>query len=68
MYQMTLFIKKVIYTKMIIINTHQKILNCNVFIKFSWVSMPPCGYVQRISLTHVNLHIRKIILTPYQIL
>ena len=28
---------------MIIINTHQKILNCNIFIKFSWVSMPPNG-------------------------
>ena len=81
MYQMTLFIKKVIYKKMIIINTHQKILNCNIFIKFSWVSMPPngpnpfkgmaslsCGYVQRISLTHANLHFRKKILTPYQIL
>ena len=58
---------------MIIINTHQKILNCNIFIKFSWVSMPPngpnplskvwrslsCGYVQRISLTHANLHFRE---------
>ena len=43
MYQMTLFIKKVIYKKMIIINTHQMILNCNIFIKFSWVSMPPNG-------------------------
>ena len=43
MYQMTLFIKKVIYKKMIIINTHQKILNCNIFIKFSWVSIPPNG-------------------------
>ena len=28
---------------MIIINTHQKVLNCNIFIKFSWVSMPPNG-------------------------
>ena len=28
---------------MIIINTHQKILNCNIFIKFSWVNMPPNG-------------------------
>ena len=67
---------------MIIIKTHQKILNCDIFIKFSWVSMPPkrtkplikgmaslsCGYVQRISLTHANLHFRKRILTPYQIL
>ena len=43
MYEMTLFIKKVIYKKMIIINTHQKILNCNIFIKFSWVSMSPNG-------------------------
>ena len=43
MYQMTLFIKKVIYKKMIIINTHQKILNCNIFIKFTWVNMPPNG-------------------------
>ena len=43
MYQMTLLIKKVIYKKMIIINTHQKILNCNIFIKFSWVNMPPNG-------------------------
>ena len=43
MYEMTLFIKKVINKKMIIINTHQKILNCNIFIKFSWVSMPPNG-------------------------
>ena len=73
MYQMTLFIKKVIYKKrMIIINTDQKILNCNIFIKFSWVSMPPNGpnpllkvwlhyhvAMQRISLTHANLHFRK---------
>ena len=28
---------------MIIINTHQKILNCNIFIKFSWVSMAQTG-------------------------
>ena len=43
MYQMTLFIKKVISKKIIIIITHQMILNCNIFIKFSWVSMPPNG-------------------------
>ena len=59
---------------MIIINTPQKILNCNIFIKFSWVhdhapkraksltkgmASLSCGYVQRISLTHANIHFRK---------
>ena len=53
MYQMTLFIKKGIYKKMIIINTHQKVLNCNIFIKFSWMSMLPYGPNQ---LSKVWLH------------
>ena len=84
MYQMTLFFKKEIYkNNNYLINTYQKITNCTIFFKFSCGSMPPdphppppandmaslsCGYVQRIALTHANLHFRKKILTPYQIL
>ena len=42
MYQMTLFFKKVIYkNNNYLINTHQKILNRNIFKKFSWGSMLP---------------------------
>ena len=58
---------------MIIINTHQKMLNCNIFIKIFLGEHVPkrakslikgmaslsCGYVQRISMTHANLHFRK---------
>ena len=69
MYQMTLFIKKVIYKK-------------NYFKMFFLGEYAPkrgkslikgmaslaCVYVQRISLTHANLHFRKKILTLYQIL
>ena len=80
MYQMTLFLKKVIYkNNNYLINTHQKISNCTFFKKISWGSMPPdplakvmaslsCGYVQCIALGHENLHFRKKTLTPYQIL
>ena len=80
MYQMTLFFKKVIYkNNNYLINTHQKILNCTIFFKFSRGSMPltplakgmaslSCDYVQCIALTNANLHFRKKILTPYQIL
>ena len=75
MYQMILFFKKVIYKNNNYLLTHQKISNCTIFFKFSWGSMPPdplskgmaslsCGYVQRIALTHANLHFRKKILTP----
>ena len=71
MYQMTLFLKKVIYkNNNYLINTHQKISNCTFFKKISWGSMPPdplakgmaslsCGYVQCIALAHANLHFRK---------
>ena len=42
MYQMTLFLNKVIYkNNNYLINTHQKISNCTIFFKFSWGSMPP---------------------------
>ena len=42
MYQMTLFFKKVIYKNSnYLFNTHQKISNCTIFLKFSWGSMPP---------------------------
>ena len=81
MYQMTLFFKKVIYkNNNCLISTHQKISNCTLFFNFSWGSMPPDPpskglgftimwlYVQHIALTHANLHFRKKILTPYQIL
>ena len=80
-------LKKGIYKKLIIINTHQKILFGNIFIKFSWVSMPPnrsnplskvwlhyhvsCGMWLCAAYffdTYANLHFRKKILTPYQIL
>ena len=79
MYQMTLFFLKVIYKKNYLIDIHQKILNCTIFfLFFLWEHAPPplakgmaslsCGYVQRIALTHTNLHFRKKILTLYQIL
>ena len=80
MYQMTLFFKKVIYKKnYYLINTHQKISNCTIFSNFLGGASPQTplaksmaslsyGYVQRIALTHANLHFRKKILTPYQIL
>ena len=79
MYQMTLFFKKVIYEYNNYLITHQKISNCTIFFFNSWGSMPPdplakgmaslsCDYVQRIVLTHSNLHFRKKILTPYKIL
>ena len=71
MYQMTLFKKKVIYKKNnYFISTHAPIFN------FSWGSMPTDPpskghgftimwlYVQRIALTHADLHFRKKILTP----
>ena len=80
MYQMTTFFKKVIYKKnYYLINTHQKKSNCTIFSNFLGGACPKtplaecmaslsCGYVQRIALTHANLHFRKKILTPYQIL
>ena len=77
---MTLFFEKVICKKIISI-VNQKISNCTIFKKISWGSMPTnplphtkgmaslsCGYVQSIALAHANLHVRRKILTPYQIL
>ena len=41
MYQMTYFLKKVIYkNNNYLINTHKKISNCIIFFKFSCSSMP----------------------------
>ena len=37
MYQMALFFKK----SNCLNNTHQKISDCNIFLKFSWGSLPP---------------------------
>ena len=82
MYQMTLFFKKVIYkNNNCFISTHApKDIKLHPFFNFSWGSMPTDPpskghgftimwlYVQRIALTHANLHFRKKILTPYQIL
>ena len=70
MYQMTLFLEKVIYEYNNYLITHQKISNCTFFSNFLGVAFPQtplakgmaslsCGYVQRIALTHANLHFRK---------
>ena len=69
MYQMTLFIKKVIYKK-----NYLKIFFLGEYAPKRGKSLIKgmaslvCVYVQRISLTHANLHFRKKILTLYQIL
>ena len=80
MYQMTLFFKKVIYKKVIIYLILTKRYQIAPFFQiFLWehASKPPlakgmasrsCGYVQRLALTHANLHFTKKVLTPYQIL
>ena len=68
---MTLFFKKSNTSKKYhLINTHQKISNCTIFLNFLGGTCPQtplakcmaslsCGYVQRIALTHTNLHFRK---------
>ena len=69
MYQMTLFIKKVIYKKYNLKN----FFLCEYASKrakslIKGMASLACVYVQRISLAHANLHFRKKIMTPYQIL
>ena len=64
MYQMTLSIKKIIYKKNFL--GEYALKRAKSLIK--GMASLACVYVQRISLTHANLHFRKKILTPYQIL
>ena len=78
MYQMTLFFIKIIYKTIIISLRFTKRYQIAPFFFLEGVcSRTPlakgmaslsCGYVQCIALTHANLHFRKIILSPYQIL
>ena len=79
MCQMTLFIKKVIYKKYDYNQYSPKGIKLQHFYKIFLGEHAPkrakpliksmaslsCGYVQRISLTHANLHFRKKIFTPY---
>ena len=61
--------------KYYLINTHQKISTCTIFSNFLGGACPQtplakgiaslsCGYVQRIALTHANLHFKKKNLDP----